>query len=882
MTRSVIVFLLCLSLNGQLLIAQTTVKGPIMPVSKAVPELVQTASKKEENIQKAPTTIVVITRKQMIERGYVDIVDAIQDLPGFDVNKIYSKTYANLFQLGLRQDNTERTLLMVDGLEENDLWSNSMYLSRQYPLSMIKAIEVLYGPATALYGSRAMIGAINIITMDPDQGLSDPLFENSVVKKTNGNIAALSMYGSLLQGGFNSKSADLTMNIKGKTQSNFSIQLTGRYFRSDEHRMNGEFYDYDISDIDSFRYTKLDMTNTSWNGGLNKYMSGMRMPMVSPYYQVRTDNLGNITMIRLTQVGIDRARQLDKVAYTGSVNGAPVGYSNASEDYFVGMKIKISDFTLGIRHWKLQEGINAYQDIYEAGTANGSVWAPTNTSFYAQAKKKIGERSEIFNLTSFSVHGLGKESNRVNFMSFGDPSTKLHFAHLLYPDSLIIGMRGPIQDSLVNNGTDGTQLERFSRYEHGWRNRYYYYQAVQARNEFRYYYTGKNKKFNLTAGADLRYSQLPGNYLIYQDFDTKIQSQQAFKNKQQNVSLAKELGIVDGLPLIKNTYDAIDIGLFAQLYYSFSDRFSIAAGARRDQQIIRRSVGFGNRISPTLTLMYQSSHLLNAKLIYSRGIQSASQQTRYSREEGFSPNPSLGPESIDHLSVEWSGRNKRDMGLANLSWNLVSFWYKTHDGIATSTTPIKMNINSDSYQVKGIMASLTYRLNVRLLLNANHSFVSAFRNSSISQSSAVNVRLGDIASHHINVGLTHYFENAGPFRMSLNLRSNYVAGRKVGVNTSVPKNLGVNSTGTIPDYLIINGNLGLALRSFSVLRLDLSVENIMGTTYYHAGPGQADATFNLAGGVRDAAFINQQVPYMSQRGRFIRFRLTYSLFGQGK
>ena len=90
------------------------------------------------------------------------------------------------------------------------------------------------------------------------------------------------------------------------------------------------------------------------------------------------------------------------------------------------------------------------------------------------------------------------------------------------------------------------------------------------------------------------------------------------------------------------------------------------------------------------------------------------------------------------------------------------------------------------------------------------------------------------------------------------------------------------TTGTIPDYLLSNGNLGLALRSFSVLRLDLSVENIMGTTYYHAGPGQADATFNLAGGVRDAAFINQQVPYMSQRGRFIRFRLTYSLFGQGK
>jgi hypothetical protein len=51
MIRSVIFLLICLSVSNQLLNAQTTVKEPRMSVSKAVPELVQTASKKEENIQ---------------------------------------------------------------------------------------------------------------------------------------------------------------------------------------------------------------------------------------------------------------------------------------------------------------------------------------------------------------------------------------------------------------------------------------------------------------------------------------------------------------------------------------------------------------------------------------------------------------------------------------------------------------------------------------------------------------------------------------------------------------------------------------------------------------------------------------------------------------
>lgn len=180
------------------------------------------------------------------------------------------------------------------------------------------------------------------------------------------------------------------------------------------------------------------------------------------------------------------------------------------------------------------------------------------------------------------------------------------------------------------------------------------------------------------------------------------------------------------------------------------------------------------------------------------------------------------------------------------------------------------------------MAILIYRLNARLLLNTNHSFISAFRISSIAETNAGSERLGDIASHYLNVGLTNYFENAGPFRLSVTLRSNYVAGRKVGVNTTVPENLGVNAIGTIPDFILINGSLGLVHRSFSGLRMDLSVENILGTTYYHAGPGQADATFNIAGGVADADLINQQVPYMSQQGRFMRVRLMYNLFAQRK
>jgi hypothetical protein len=65
----------------------------------------------------------------------------------------------------------------------------------------------------------------------------------------------------------------------------------------------------------------------------------------------------------------------------------------------------------------------------------------------------------------------------------------------------------------------------------------------------------------------------------------------------------------------------------------------------------------------------------------------------------------------------------------------------------------------------------------------------------------------------------------------------------------------------------------------------LGVENILGMNlldperklYYAAGPRQAEAAFNMPWGVKDATYSDQNVPFMSQRTRFIRLRVTYNI-----
>ncbi len=72
--------------------------------------LVSSVSKKPEDIRKAPATINIITREEIQQRGYTDIIELLQDLPGFDISLSYGVNYATIYQRGLRTTTTEKTL----------------------------------------------------------------------------------------------------------------------------------------------------------------------------------------------------------------------------------------------------------------------------------------------------------------------------------------------------------------------------------------------------------------------------------------------------------------------------------------------------------------------------------------------------------------------------------------------------------------------------------------------------------------------------------------------------------------------------------------------------------------------------------------------------
>jgi outer membrane cobalamin receptor len=127
---------------------------------------ITTASKSNISIEKIPSTVYIITSNQIFERGYLTLDDALSDLPGFQFRNIQGFN-SYIFQRGIPNQNN-LTILLIDGVQINELNSGGFYGGGQFNMSNIERIEVIYGPASVEYGTNALTGVINIITKKPD------------------------------------------------------------------------------------------------------------------------------------------------------------------------------------------------------------------------------------------------------------------------------------------------------------------------------------------------------------------------------------------------------------------------------------------------------------------------------------------------------------------------------------------------------------------------------------------------------------------------------------------------------------------------------------------------------------------------------------------
>ena len=194
------------------------------------------ASRSSKKIGELPITIYVVTREEIILNHYNSLIDIIKSLPGIRVSQPGSGELGESFEVRGLIGNLY-TMILINGLPIKPGAVIGMPVLAQLPVRQAERIEIIYGPASAVYGADAVSGVINIITKEAEKGTfamgdislgqSDHRSGNFMVGGKTGkdkNIMQYSFYGGL------SEVSDLNVK-KGYNDVYNPLQyLQGRYF----------------------------------------------------------------------------------------------------------------------------------------------------------------------------------------------------------------------------------------------------------------------------------------------------------------------------------------------------------------------------------------------------------------------------------------------------------------------------------------------------------------------------------------------------------------------------------------------------------------------------------------------------------------------------
>ncbi|MQG95915.1 TonB-dependent receptor [Pseudomonas sp. MN1F] len=135
----------------------------------ALQQMTVSATRNAQDVSQVPSTVSVQTREQLDRQNVNNIQELVRYEPGVSVGGTGQRSGLNGYNI--RGIDGERVLTQVDGVSIPDSFFYGPYAQTQRNYvdpEIVKRVEILRGPASVLYGSNAIGGAVSYFTLDPD------------------------------------------------------------------------------------------------------------------------------------------------------------------------------------------------------------------------------------------------------------------------------------------------------------------------------------------------------------------------------------------------------------------------------------------------------------------------------------------------------------------------------------------------------------------------------------------------------------------------------------------------------------------------------------------------------------------------------------------
>ncbi|HJV94602.1 MAG TPA: TonB-dependent receptor, partial [Albitalea sp.] len=124
------------------------------------------ASKFELRMSEASSSVTVITADEMRALGHRTLADVLSSVRGLVVSSDRTYSYLGVRGFSAPGDYNTRILLLIDGNRVNDAVYDQAFLGSEFPLDLdlVERVEFIPGQGSAVHGSNALFGVVNVVT----------------------------------------------------------------------------------------------------------------------------------------------------------------------------------------------------------------------------------------------------------------------------------------------------------------------------------------------------------------------------------------------------------------------------------------------------------------------------------------------------------------------------------------------------------------------------------------------------------------------------------------------------------------------------------------------------------------------------------------------